>query len=56
MAYMFRTAEGPASLMDQQSAAPAVVTTESMPVTDAPVVPEVVAPTQNDTSDTPESP
>jgi len=51
MAYMFRTAEGPTSLMDQQNTAPAVVTTESMPVTDAPVVPE-----SKDTSDTPESP
>ena len=56
MAYMFRTVEGPTSLMDQQSAAPTVVTTESMPVTDAPVVSEQVVPEQKDSNDKPESP
>lgn len=56
MAYMFRTAEAPSSLMDQKPAKPAVVTTESMPVTDAPVVPELIAPAQKNTSDTPGSP
>lgn len=51
MAYMFRTVEAPTSLMDQQSATPTTVTTESTPVTDSPVVPE-----QKETSDAPESP
>lgn len=56
MAYMFRTAEAPTSLMDQQPAMPAEVTTESMPVTDAPVVPVQTLSGEEGTSDTPESP
>lgn len=51
MAYMFRTVEAPSSLMDQQAGTPAVETTQGMPATDAPVVPE-----QKDSSDTPENP
>ena len=56
MAYMFRTTEGPTSLMDQQSATSEMVTTESIPVTDAPVIPELNAADKKESSDTPESP
>ena len=52
MAYMFRTVDTPASLMDQQTSAPATTgAMDNADSTDAPIVPE-----QKNISDTPESP
>ncbi|MDT8383206.1 MAG: preprotein translocase subunit SecG [Gammaproteobacteria bacterium] len=62
MAYMFRTAEVPSSLMDQQTEMP-VTSEAAQPTvdTDGPVVPVQEAPVQEaplqkDSNDTPESP
>ena len=58
MAYMFRTADVPKSLMDQGAGAavsqPASQAAENN--TDAPVVPESKTPASSDTSDTPKNP
>lgn len=57
MAYMFRTAEVPSSLMDQQTEMPVTSEAPQRAVdTDGPVVPVQEEPLQKDTNATPESP